>query len=80
LFINTYFRGGRDEVYTHLETLREMLDASGWFLTWLVRSEQHASLGLHSFSRVVSTHGLAGLEDNGAKVWWETRETMENGK
>lgn len=79
LFFNTYFRGGRDEIYAHITTLREMLDKSGWELTWLVRSEQHASLGLHDFSRVVSMHGLAVLEKNHINILWKNNEQMASG-
>jgi hypothetical protein len=80
LFVNLFFQGGPDRVYAHLPTLREMLDESGWELTWFVRSEQMASLDHHKFTRATSMHGVAGLEGMNARMWCKGYKRIENGE
>jgi hypothetical protein len=76
VFYNAGINGGNNAVFVSLDTVRELLQKSGWSLLWFIRGEEFAGLLPHyDFARRIDAHGVACLNEDGyPEVLWIRRD------
>lgn len=75
VFYNAGINGRNNAMFVSLDTVRELLQKSGWSLLWFIRGEEFAGLLPHyDFARRIDVHGVACLDEAGyPEVLWINR-------